>query len=77
MFFVFFIKCFFLSLHKMEEFFSKDTFVHAASGSIGGNIAMVLTYPLDQLRVELQVRNVAWLRCPALRAARRVLARRS
>ena len=41
----------------MDDVFKMDTLVHATSGATGGNMAMALTYPIDQIRVALQLRG--------------------
>lgn len=39
---------------EVSKLFSADAFMHAVSGSVGGNIAMLAFYPLDQLVMRAQ-----------------------
>ena len=41
----------------MDAFFSQESFIHATSGAVGGNVAYALCYPIDQVRNALQLKS--------------------
>ena len=41
----------------MDAFFSQESFIHATSGAVGGNVAYALCYPIDQVRNALQLQS--------------------
>ena len=43
----------------VAQVFSRTSLAHAISGCAGGTIAMLLVYPLDQLRLHAQLAAVA------------------